>query len=54
MRRRRKKSVNSKESESSGYLNVKDKRRSLVRYRKVDRIPGIYIRENLKASRWWQ
>ena len=31
---------------------MNDKRRSLVDYRKVDDIPGIYIRENLKASRW--
>ena len=30
---------------------MNDKRRS-VRYRKVDRILGIYIQENLKASRW--
>ena len=41
MRRKRKKSVRSEESESSG--NVNDKRRSLVQYRKVDGIPGIYI-----------
>ena len=34
-------------------LNVQNKR-SLVRYRKVDGIPGIYIRDYLKASRWWQ
>ena len=31
-------------------MNVK--RRNLVRYKKVDGIPEIYIRENLKASRW--
>ena len=40
------------ESESSGNLNVNDKRRSLVRYGKVNGILGIYILENLKASRW--
>ena len=51
MRRRRKKSARSEENESSGNLNVNDKRRSLVRYRKVDGILGISIRENMKASR---
>ena len=50
VRRRRKKCARSEKSESSGY--VYDKRRSLVRYRKVDGIPGIYIRENLISSRW--
>ena len=50
--RRRKKSSRSEKTESCGNLNVNDKRRSLVRYRKVDGIPGINIRENLKASRW--
>ena len=50
VRRRRKKCARSEKSESSGY--VYDNRRSLVRYRKVDGIPGIYIRENLKSSRW--
>ena len=44
LRRRRKKSVRSEESESNGNLNVNDER-SLVIYRKVDRIPGIYICE---------
>ena len=29
-------------------LNVKDNKRSLLRYRKVDGIPGIYIRESHK------
>ena len=43
--RRRKKSARCEESESSGNLNANDKRRSLVRYRKVDGIPGIFIRE---------
>ena len=37
---RRKKSARSEESEINGNLNVNDKRRSLVRYRKVDRMPG--------------
>ena len=37
------------ERESSGNLNVNNKR-SLVMHRKVDGIPGIYIRKNLKAS----
>ena len=32
-----------KESESRWDLNVNDKRRSLVRYRKVDMIPGEFI-----------
>ena len=40
------------DSASSGNLNVNDKIRSLVKYRKVDEIPEIYIRENLKASKW--
>ena len=39
VRRRRKKCARSEESDSSGYVN--DKRRSLLRYRKVDGIPGI-------------
>ena len=39
-------------SESSGKLNVNDKRRSLLMYSKVDRILGTYIHERLKASRW--
>ena len=43
VRRRRNKSAWSEESESSGNLNVNDKRRSLVRYRKVDVILEIYI-----------
>ena len=51
VRRVRKKSARSEESESSGNLNVNDIRRGLVRYRKVDGIPGINIQENLKASR---
>ena len=45
VRRRRKKSPRSEEGESSGDLNVNDKRRSLVRYRKVDGIPGLYPRK---------
>ena len=36
-----------------GNLNVNDKR-TLVMYRKVDRIPGTYIHISLKALRWWQ
>ncbi len=51
VRRRRKKSARSEESESSGNVNVNNKRRSLVMYRKVDGIPRIYIRESLKAAR---
>ena len=51
VRRRRKKIARSEESESSGNLNVNNKKRSLVRHRKVEGILGIYIRENLKASR---
>ena len=44
VRRRRKKNVWSEESESSGNLNVNDKIRSLVMYRKVDRIPeNLYL-----------
>ena len=35
----------------NGNLNVNNKR-SLVIYRKVDRIQGIYICESLKGSRW--
>ena len=41
--RSRKKSARSKVSESIGNLNVNDKSRCLVRYRKADRFPGIYI-----------
>ena len=48
MRRRRNKSARGECSEN---LNVNNRRR-LMRYRMVDDIPGIYIRENLKASRW--
>ena len=48
----RRKSARSEESESSGNLNVNNKRRSLVRYRKVYGIPRIFIRVNLKALRW--
>ena len=51
MRRRRRKSARSEDSENSRNLNVNDIR-SFVRYRKVDEILGIYIRESLKASRW--
>ena len=47
-----KKSARSGESVSSGNLNVNDTRRSLVRYRMVDGIPGIHIQEKLKAFRW--
>ena len=39
--REEEKSARSEECESSGNLNVNNKRRSLVRYRKVDGIPGI-------------
>ena len=39
VRRRRKKSARSEESESSENLNVNDQRRSLVRHRKVEFIP---------------
>ena len=46
VRRWRKKSTRSEENESSGNLNMNNKRRSMVRYRKVDGIPVIYIREN--------
>ena len=45
VRRRRKKSARSKESESSGNLNVNNKRRSLVRYRRWPGIQGIYPRK---------
>ena len=48
VRRRRKKSASrSEESKSSRNLNVND-RRSLVWYRKVDRILGIYIEKTCK------
>ena len=52
VKRRKKKSARSEESERSGNMNVTDKRISLVRYRKVDRILGIYTGDNLKASGW--
>ena len=42
------KSARSGKSESSGNLNVNDKRRSSVSYRKVDDIPGIYIPRKLE------
>ena len=41
VRRRRKKSARSEECVRSGNLNVNNKRRSWVRYRKMDGIPGI-------------
>ena len=49
VRWRRETSASSEESESSGNLNVKNKRTSLLRYRKVDVIPEIYIQKKMKA-----
>ena len=42
VRRRRKKCPRSEENESSGNLNVNGKRRSMVMYKKVDKILEIY------------
>ena len=50
-------SARSEESDSSGNLNVMmnlNKGRSLVWYKKVDVIPGIFVCRDLQASRWWQ
>ena len=60
MRRWRKKSAMSEENDSSGNLNVMmdlNKGRSLVWYKKIGWIPGIYVCRHLQASRWvdgWQ
>ena len=56
VRRKRKKSARSEDGDDSGNSNIKlfDQRKKLVRYRKINRIPGIYICGSLQASRWWQ
>ena len=43
-------------SDSSVSLNVMmdlNRGRSLVWYKKMEGIPGIYFRRHLQASRWW-
>ena len=55
VKRRRKKSARSVDGDDSGNFNIKlnlFEARSLVRYREVSGIPGIYIRGSLQASRW--
>ena len=49
------KSARSEKSDSSGNLNVMmdlNNGRSFVWFRKVEEIPGIYVRRHLQASRW--
>ena len=45
MKKRRKKSARSEESESRGNLNANDKRRSLARERKVEGISGLKLQD---------
>ena len=52
--RRRKKSARSKDGDNSGNSNIKlvYRRKKLVRYREVNRIPGMYICGSLRTMRW--